>query len=99
MSIKELKELLMVKNVPQDLYSLEGGLPSESYCIEKTEDKWHLYYSERGVKETINYYDTEDEVVDAFLSEIVVYWHSSLYFLVQSQTDVLDILNSAAISA
>ena len=50
MSIKELKELLMVKNVPQDLYSLEGGLPSESYCIEKTEDKWHLYYRERGVK-------------------------------------------------
>jgi hypothetical protein len=43
MSIKELIELLMVKNVPQDLYSLEGGLPSESYCIEKTEDKWHLY--------------------------------------------------------
>jgi len=30
---------------------------------------------------------------------LVVYWHSSLYFLVQSQTDVLDILNSAAISA
>ena len=59
MSITELKELLMVKNVPQDLYSLEGGLPSESYCIEKTEDKWHLYYSERGVKETINYYDTK----------------------------------------
>lgn len=48
--LKDLKELLMVKNVPQDLYSLEGGLPGESYCIEKTEDKWHLYYSERGVK-------------------------------------------------
>ena len=73
MSIKELKELLMVKNVPQELYSLEGGLPCESYCIEKTEDKWLLYYSERGVKETINYYDTEDEVVDAFLSEIDKY--------------------------
>ena len=73
MNIKELNELLLVKNVPQDLYSLEGGLPSESYCIEKTEDKWHLYYSERGVKETINYYDTEEEVVDAFLSEIDKY--------------------------
>lgn len=73
MKIKELNELLMVKNVPQDLYSFEGGLPSESYCIEKIEDKWHLYYSERGVKETINYYDTEEEVVDAFLSEIDKY--------------------------
>lgn len=73
MSIKELKELLILKNVPQDLYSLEGGLPSESYCIEKTGGKWHLYYSERGVKETINYFDNEDEVVDAFLSEIDKY--------------------------
>lgn len=70
MSIEELKELLIQKNVPLHLYSLEGGLPSESYCIEKIKNKWHLYYSERGVKETINYYDNEDEVVDAFLSEI-----------------------------
>ena len=73
MSIEELKELLIKKKVPLYLYSLEGGLPSESYCIEKIENKWHLYYSERGVKETINYYDNEDEVVDAFLSQIDKY--------------------------
>lgn len=73
MSIKELKELLIMKNDPLNLYSLEGGLPSESYCIEKIEDKWHLYYSERGRKDTINYYDNEDEIADAFLSEIDKY--------------------------
>ena len=38
------------------------------------EIKYGIYGAiERGVKETINYYDNEDEVVDAFLSEIDKY--------------------------
>lgn len=28
------------------MYSLDGGLPNESYCIEKIENKWHLYFDE-----------------------------------------------------
>ena len=70
MNIKELKELLIKKNIPLDLYSLEGGLPNESYCIEKIGNKWHFYYSERGIKRTIAYFDNEEKAVDAFIAEI-----------------------------
>lgn len=70
MDIEELKKFLISKNVSSDLYSLDGGLPNESYCIEKINDKWHLYYSERGIKSTISFYDNEDDVVCGFLKEI-----------------------------
>lgn len=32
MSIGELKAVFESERVPQDLYSLSGGLPNESYC-------------------------------------------------------------------
>lgn len=70
MNIKELKDYLILKKIPQDMYSLGGGLPNESYCIEKEKEKWHFYYSERGVKRTIGYFEKEDEVVEAFLRKV-----------------------------
>ena len=70
MHIKGLRQLLLSKHVPPDAYSLEGGLPNEAFCIERNGKKWHLYYSERGRKSTINYYENEDEVVSAFLTLI-----------------------------
>ena len=73
MNINELGELLIKKNVSKEMYSLDGGLPSEAYCIEKIGSKWHLYYSERGEKETISYFHDEEDVINAFLEEIGKY--------------------------
>lgn len=35
MNKQELEEVLLLNKVPKDLYSLSGGLPNESYCLEK----------------------------------------------------------------
>lgn len=70
MTIKELEKFLIKKGAPRDMYSLSGGLPNEAFCIERSGNKWHLYYSERGCKRTIGYFDSEDKVTSAFLSKV-----------------------------
>lgn len=35
MDSKELKKILKRERISKDLYSLKGGLPNESYCLEK----------------------------------------------------------------
>lgn len=55
MNIQELENILRLNKVPKELYSLKGGLPSEAFCIEKENDRWHVYYSERGGKTNIGY--------------------------------------------
>lgn len=61
MDIEELKEILQNEKIPEDFYSLKGGLPNESYCIEKKGNIWDVYYSERGSKTDLKKFDTEDE--------------------------------------
>lgn len=61
MNIEELNEVLKIENVPSDLYSLKGGMPNESYCIGIKEDKWEVYYSERGCKSDLKVFETEEK--------------------------------------
>jgi len=59
MSIGELKVIFESEKVPKDLYSLSGGLPNESYCITQVNERWEVYYSERGIKSSCKLFDTE----------------------------------------
>lgn len=70
MNRKQLEKILLENKVPNDLYSLNGGLPSEAYCIEKDKDRWQIYYSERGIKRNIGYFESEEEACDCLLKEI-----------------------------
>ncbi len=70
MKINELKNFLVSNKVPENLYSLKGGLPSEAYCINKTQEKWEVYYSERGIKSHLIQFDTEDSAC-LYLQEII----------------------------
>ncbi len=69
MTINELESILYDKKIPNDTYSLKGGLPSEAYCIEEKDGEWHLYYSERGIKRTLGRFEKEDAAVKAFIKE------------------------------
>ena len=70
MNRMELKSILEKEGVAKNLYSLYGGLPSESYCLDKQNNKWEVYYSERGSKTDLEIFDTEDVACQYFLNKI-----------------------------
>jgi hypothetical protein len=67
----ELQQLLINANVPKDLYNLNGGLPNEVFCLNKEDNIWEVYYSERGVKSQLKKFDSEDEACDYFYKTIL----------------------------
>lgn len=70
MNKQELEEVLLLNKVPKDLYSLSGGLPNESYCLEKEKNRWHVYYSERGIKTSVGYFENEEAACECLIKEI-----------------------------
>ena len=53
MTREELEEKLKMAGVPDYVYNLTGkGRKDECLCIEKNQDKWFVYYLERGIRTT-----------------------------------------------
>jgi hypothetical protein len=71
MNKNDLKQKLISSNIPKETYSLEGGLPNEAYCINQIDDKWEVYYSERGQKSGLKIFDTEEEACEYFYNELI----------------------------
>lgn len=71
MVLKELQKKLKENNISEDLYSLNGGLPNEKYCIEKIKEEWKVYYSERGIKSNIKTFVKEDDACEYFYHNII----------------------------
>ena len=73
MTVEQLEKELEIMGIPQELYSIMvGGLPNEKLCIAK-EDKWQVYYSERGRKSGLNLFETESEACEFFLKKMKRY--------------------------
>lgn len=74
MNKKELAEILRKENVPENTYSLDGGLPNDSMCLEKNAAGWEVYYSERGQKYHEKYFFTEEEACEYLYHRIKEIW-------------------------
>ncbi len=61
MTKNDLKIKLENKGFPTGSFSLEGGLPNESYCLNKNGKIWEVYYSERGNKSGLKEFKDESE--------------------------------------
>ncbi|MGL4859741.1 MAG: hypothetical protein ACRC5A_08415 [Enterobacteriaceae bacterium] len=70
MNIDELQQQLDNLKIPTTYYSLSGGLPNERLCLEEVNTQWHIYYSERGHKNSLAYFTSEKEACDFFLTTI-----------------------------
>jgi len=71
MTISKLKTELDERKVPLSWYGL-GGYSEEAYCIEKTsESEWSVYYGERGNKERIKIFISEEDAC-AELWEVIL---------------------------
>lgn len=66
MTVVELERELEKRGVPKDFYSIMAeGLPNEKLCIVK-ENKWQVYYSERGCKTGLKEFEQETEACEYF---------------------------------
>jgi hypothetical protein len=61
MKKQELEQKLIMNGIPNDMYSLIGGLPNEAYCLENNHTHWEVYYSERGLKTNLKKFKSEEE--------------------------------------
>ena len=66
----ELRSTLINNGISRSYYSLEGGLPNEKLCLDYENGKWIAYYSERGIRTCIQYFDNEDDACDYLLHAI-----------------------------
>ncbi len=59
-----LAERLELEGVPEDLYSLDGGLWGDRLCLEERGSLWYVYHSERGQRYEETLFVSEDEACD-----------------------------------
>ncbi|TKC16834.1 hypothetical protein [Robertmurraya kyonggiensis] len=71
MNFKELELRLISERIRRDVYSLEGGLPNEAYCISQTNGIWEVYYSERGSKSGLKVFRKEEEACQHFYDSLI----------------------------
>ncbi|MCH1939870.1 hypothetical protein [Holdemania massiliensis] len=70
MNREELSKELLKKKIPQDAYSLFGGLPNECFCLAE-EKQWEVYYSERGKKTQLRKFNSEDEACEFMYKKLI----------------------------
>lgn len=65
MTRSELLNRLIETGVPHDRYTLEGGMHDNRLCIEHKNNRWYVYYCDKG----------ERTRVHVFLLEVLAYEH------------------------
>lgn len=70
LNLESLRDALEAAGIPADAYCLSGGLPNEQMCIEQRDDRWRVYYSERGLRSGLREFDSEAEACAYLLAEV-----------------------------
>jgi hypothetical protein len=71
MTKSELLKRLQNEGIPEESYSLDGGLFNERLCLEYLENRWYVYYCEKGIKTNVKDFFVEDVACQYFYNEIV----------------------------
>lgn len=66
MNRQQLEQRLKQENINEYYYSLEGGLPNEAFCLNKNNEIWEVYYSERGNKSQLKIFELEEDACEYF---------------------------------
>jgi hypothetical protein len=71
MNRSELAAALEIMGIKSEMYSLEGGHPNDKPCLDYVGHKgWTVYYSERGSEWDPQFFKTEDEACQYFLTRL-----------------------------
>lgn len=72
MNRAELAIKLEQSGVSPEAYSLDGGLPNECYVLDReSNERWTVYYSERGQKSGYRSFDSESAACQYFLERVL----------------------------
>lgn len=72
MTREMLEKALKIAGVPDYIYNLTGqGKKDEHLCLEKIKDKWSVYYLERGMKTTNEFFESEDEACQFLYDQLM----------------------------
>lgn len=67
-----LEKKLKVAVVPDYIYNLTGkGIKDERLCLEKIQDKWSVYYLERGIKTTNEIFNSENDACQFLYDQLM----------------------------
>ena len=69
LKINELNSYLQSKGVPEDSYSI-NEVNDESLCIVEENKKWHIFYSERGMRTEEYCYQDEHLAILYFINRL-----------------------------
>ena len=69
LKINELNSYLKNKGVPEDSYSI-NEINDESLCIVEENKKWHIFYSERGLRTEEYCYQDEHLAIQYFINRL-----------------------------
>ncbi|MEJ7588847.1 MAG: hypothetical protein WKI04_14920 [Ferruginibacter sp.] len=69
-SVKEL-EKWMTDNCYHDSYGINGRIIHEGYGLENAEYSWTWYYTERGGRDILARFQSEEEAVDYAFKKII----------------------------
>lgn len=66
----ELVSKLHDNNIPEYCYSIDNE-KNESLCLLQENEKWIIFYSERGERNDSEYYDSEEIACECFFREVI----------------------------
>jgi hypothetical protein len=67
---QELREALRRERIREDAYDLDGGHLLETYTLGEANDKWFVYYSERGLESGKKEFASETEACEYLLNKL-----------------------------
>lgn len=70
----ELKQRLMKENVPHIYYGINGIFFDNVFVLNKNNERWETYWTEKGNKYQLKVFDTEEEACEYYynwLMEII----------------------------
>lgn len=86
-TIKELKEFLNENCYNGTSYSIDGNIIYEGFGLEKWGELFVWFYLERGNRENIDYFRSEEEAVEYTFNKIIKDKYANSY-LIRSTNDI-----------
>lgn len=71
MTRSELLNRLINEGIPHDRYALDGGVQDNRLCMERKNNRWFVYYCEKGQRMRMKDFLLEEVAYEHFYQELM----------------------------